>query len=426
MTQPSPSTGGRVPLTWVSDENPLRKEQTALFQRNNPGITVNLDPGSSALEKIIVQSLAGVGPDVFDAFDGFQLAAYVKSGVAMDVTDELKSHGLDLKRDVFPGLSVNCFFEGRTYGVPTNIAADGTWYHAEILRKEGIQLPQGEWRWSEMIPIAEKLTKRDPTGKVLQYGLLFDWWNWMDFFAGYNARLFTPDGRTCIVNQPEAVAAVQMMRDLVYKYKVAPTPGEESSMSTAGGFGSGTITFFGARRGAMAIGGRWWLSQLRSYKGLDLGVTESPTGTIRQYRAYGRATLVNKNSPHLKEALEFQRFMASLDYLKLVNNQADGIAAFPAADQGDAFLHNPKHPEETFNAVWKKIADHSAPDEVSPFIDAGSVAREMKVQMDLVQAGQKSAQEAMAAAARNINAAIAKGLKEDPALAKRFRDLDKP
>jgi len=419
--QPPATEDGRIVLTWVSDENPARKGQAELFEKLHPNIKVNIDPANSGVEKVIVQCLAGVGPDVFDAVDAFQLAAYAKSGVAMDVTDELRKSGINLQTQVFPGVLGTSIYDGRTYGVPTNIAADGIWYDADLLGQKGINLPKGPWRWDQFIPIAQKLTTRGPDGRIDRYGFMFEWWNWRHFFCGFGARVFNENGTRCTVDSPSAIAAIQMMYDLVYKYHVSPTPVEETSMATQGGFGSGYISIFAAKRGAMALGGRWWLAQLREAKGLNLGVVESPYGRFRASHSYGRGMLVNKDSKHLAAALELQKFLASDPYLDLINDQADGAGAFRRADEKPSFLFNPKFPTERDNAVWLKITELGVGDDVSPYVDASTVTRLIQVQLDLVQAGQKSPAAAMKDAAANVNAAIAKSITEDPSLAERYR-----
>ncbi len=404
----------------MSDDNPARQAQAALFEKLHPNLVVNIDPANSGIEKVIVQSMGGVGPDVFDAQDAFQLAAYVKSGVALDVTDDLHSHGIDLAGQCLPGVLPQCIYDGRTYGVPDNIAADGIWYHADLLRDAGVALPPTPWRWSQIIPIAEKLTVRGKDGHIERYGLLFEWWSWRDFFCSFGATVFSRDGTRCIVDSPGAVAAIQLMYDLVYMYHVTPTPVEETSMAASGGFGSGYITIFAAKRGAMAVGGRWWLEQLRAVKDLDLRVVEAPYGTVRASHAYGRGLLVNKESKHLAEALEFQRFLASDPYLKLIDDQADGIAAFRRVLHQPDYLYNPQYPKERDNAVWLRITEEGVGDDISPYVDASTVTRLMQVQLDLVQAGQKSPVAGMKDAAANINAAIAKSISEDPSLAERY------
>ncbi|HWD39261.1 MAG TPA: sugar ABC transporter substrate-binding protein [Fimbriimonas sp.] len=418
--QPPADPQGRLVLTWVSDLNPLRTEQAKLFEKLHPNVRVNVDPDNGGVEKVIVQSLAGVGPDVYDAFDTFQTVAYVQSGVALDVSSKLPQEGIDLKKEVYPGTFNTCFYEGKAYGVPTNVAVDGVWYHKDLLKAAGVEPPKTPWTWDKLIPIAQKLTLKNPDGTVRQYGFLYDNWNWADFFATFGALVFSPDGSRCVLDSKPAIDAVQVMHDLVYKYHVSPSPVEQSSMATQGGFGSGTITFFGAKRGAMALGGRWWLSTLRSYKGLDMGVLESPYGTQRKYHMYGRAVLVNPSSPHLREALEFQKFMADPQYLALINHQADGIAAFERANYLPSFEFDPDHPDEKDNVVWRDIAARGIGWSVSPYLNANTASKLVQDQIDLVLADQKTAAQAMRDASKNIEEAMKVSLRDDPALKKRY------
>lgn len=419
--QPAPAPSGEIPLTLISDNNPLRQGQVALFNQLHPGLDLMVDPSGGDLQKVIVQSIGGVGPDVFDCSDPYQLTAYVRSGVAMDVTQALKERGIDVARDAFPGILTTGILNGRVYGVPTNISADGVWFHKDLFDAAGIPYPKGSITWSQMIPLAERLTTRDKTGKITRYGLLFPWWNWRHFLYGFGGRVFTSDGRRCILDSPQDVAAIQMMYDLTYKYHVSPTPAETAGMAGAGGFGSDDSSLFANKRVAMAIGGRWWLSTLRQSPGLHLGVFESPYGTVREFRAYGRFVLVNRESHHIPQALSFLAYLAGPEYNRLIAAQADGIPAFKKYAYGPQFLYNPSHPEEDYNAVWREIASRAIGDESSPFVDGNLAAQLFQKQLDLVQSDAKSPQQAMSDAARDINAAMQKNLQDDPALAARYR-----
>lgn len=419
--QPTASKPGKTSITHLSDNNPLRKEQFDLFNRLYRRLDMQLDPTAGGVEQVIVQSLGGDGPDLFDCFSPFDLSAYVRSNVAWDVTEELKRRGIDIRRDTFPGVLATAIYDGRVYGVPTNIAADGIWVHRDLLREIGVEPHTGPWTWKEFLPLAEKLTVRDPLGKPSRYGFYFKWWQWPDFFKGFGAHVYNPSGTRCIVDSPEAIEAVQLMHDLVYKYKVASTPVEDAAMATAGGFGSGSMSLFGSKHAAMALGGRWWLAQLREYKQIDIGVMESPYGTQRVFHSYGRATLINKDSPRREQALDYLVYMAGPDYNNLVNDQADGICAFKSYATGPRFDFNPKYPKERDNRVWRDITARAEADDTSPFINGQIVNRVMKEQLDLVQADQKSPAAAMKDAALKINRELAKALEEDPALAARYR-----
>lgn len=406
IAQPGPYAGAKRVLLWVSDNNPTRQGQLGIFEKTNPGYKVVLDPGNATVDKVIVQCLAGVGPDLIDSYDAFQLDAYVKAGVVEDLTNVLPRFGIDVKSQTFSGIQGAAIRDGRVYGVPADLSVDGIWVHRDILREAGIAVPHGPWTWEQLAQLAQKLTLRDASGRVIRYGLLYDW-GWKDFFCTYGARVFTPDGKRCVVDSAEAIRAVTMMRDLTFKYHVAPSPVEEASMSARGGWGSGLISWFGAKRGAMALGGRWWLASLRDYHGLDLGVIECPNGGYRHYFGYGRATLINKNSKNREGGLGFLRCLATAKYNREVNLDADGVCAFRKFAYDGSLRDAATHPDEHDNEVWVTLAEHAVPDEASPYVDGATVGRLIQRQIDLVKTGDKEPAYAMRDAKRDIDAALA-------------------
>lgn len=416
LLQPASAPSGKTPIVWTSDDNPLRQDQIQLFNRLNPALALQLDPANQGMEKVIVQALAGVGPDLFDCRDANQLSAYVKAGIALDLTDDLRSRGIDVPRDTWPCMSSMCVLEGRVYGVPTNAAANAVWFNRSIFDAAGIPYPKGSLTWKEFLPLAQRLTVRDASGRATQYGFLMDWWYWKHFLLGFGGTIFSPDGTRCTLGEPAAVSAIQLMHDLVYKYRVTPSPNDEASMATQGGWGSGTVAAFGAGRGAMALGGRWWLATLRPFPGLRLGVVESPYGTVRAYGAVGRATLVNKNGANVKRAMDFLVYMAGPEYNRLIDAQADGIAPFKRFAYEPEFLHDSRYPDETYNDVWRSATERSLPVDASPFVNGQVVETIVNKQLDLVKIDAKSPHDAMAEAARQIDEAMQETLQDDPTL----------
>jgi len=419
--QPRPPEG-KTPLVWVSDDNPARRQQIALFNELHPSYDLRLDP-SAGMEKVILQCLAGVGPDLFDAFDPSQLDAYVRSGAAWDVTDELTKRGVDVRRDVWPAILPTGVRDGRVYGFPANVSVDAIWINRDLFDRAGEPYPSPDWTWNDLIQVARRLTLRDERGRIKQFGFLCDWWQWPQFIMLWGGHLYSPDGARSAVDSPEAVAGIQFMHDLMYEHHVMPTPIDEAAMATQGGWGSGTITYFGAGKGAMALGGRWWLCTLRDYEGLRLDAVPIPPGRERIYRAYGRATLVNRYSPRRDQALDFLIYEAGKDYNDLINRQADAVSAVMRYCYTDEFLHDPEHPEEDYNAVWRDVVKYAAPQDNSPFVNGQTAMRILNKQLDLVKSDQKPVPQAMRDAAREVDEEIAKTLQIDPVLRARYRKL---
>src|SRR4051794_26224121 len=160
-TQPKPADPSKIQVTWSSDDNPFRRAQLAPFNEAHADLNVTLDPNNAEMEKVIVQSIGGVGPDLFDCYNGFALSAFVQAGIAWDVTDELQTRGIDVARETWPGPQACAIYRGRVYGFPVNAAVNGLWFHKDLCEHAGVSFPRGAWTWQEAVPLLQKLVQRD-------------------------------------------------------------------------------------------------------------------------------------------------------------------------------------------------------------------------------------------------------------------------
>jgi multiple sugar transport system substrate-binding protein len=420
VIRPRPPRDGRTPIVWVCDDNPARQDQIALFERANPELRLVLDPNTIGMEKAVVQCLAGVGPDVIVAYDGTQLATYARSGIAWDLTDRVTSAGIDAGRDFWRGPEPTYMHDGRIYGLPTNASADAVWLHKDLFEQAGVPPPRGPWKWDEFVEVSKRMTRRRADGRVEHYGFMVDWGTWQHFVMQWGGRLFSPDGTRCTADSPEAIAATQFMHDLLYKHRVAPTPLEEAAMATRGGWGSAVMTQFAAKKGAMALGGRWWLCLLRQYEGLRLGAVEAPHQARRVHRGYGKSLIVNSVSPRREQALRFVLFMTDQRYNELINHQADALGPVRQFAYTDLYLRDPAYPDEDYNEVWRTALENAEPESVSPFVNGYTVARIQARQLDLVKNNAKPPADALRALAREVNEEIARTVAKDPQLRAKY------
>ncbi len=416
-----------IQLTWCSDDNPVRREQIRLFNRLHPDYVVRLDPQNSQLEKVIVQSLAGVGPDLFDCYNGYALSVFVRSGIALDITDFCREKGFSPEDD-WPAVRPLILHDGRIYGQPDNANAYAFWYNKDIFDEAGIPYPKPDWTWEDCIRIAQQLTRRNERGQIIRYGII-GYWDWKLGLFQHGAHFFSPQGTRATLDTPEAIAGMQFMQDLIHKYHVMPTLKAQEALASSGGWGTGEIALFGAGRSAMAIGGRWWLCILRSasYRHLRLGVAPIPrlqlpdgTWSVRNYGG-GRSTLVNAQGKHIQGALLFMEFLHSRAWNELINRQADALAPVIKYNYTPTFEHDPRHPEEDYNVVWRTALENAEPEEVSPYVNGQYVDRVLREQTDMVRENLKSAAQAMRDVTRKINQSILENLKRDPELRARYR-----
>lgn len=422
---PKPDPLGRTRLTWISDDNPARREHIDLFNKLHPECLLSLDPVyEMGMEKIIVRATAGVGPDLFDGYGNYQLAAFVQADIAWDITDELAKAGIDVKSEYWPAIVPIAVYHGRVYGVPANVASDALFFNKDIFDQMHIPYPRGPMTWDDFVKLAQKLTIRDADGHVTQYGFTFDFNRWMDFLPQFGARVFSEDGTRCTLDSPEAIAAAQFEWNMIYKWKIMPSATEEEAAVQQGGYGNIAMKFLANRRSATVLGGRWWLCTLRSYTGLNLGACEAPHGPVYCFNTYGKATLINKRSPHREEALKFLIYMHSREYNELVNQQADGMAPMPKYCS-DKELFNPNFPKEDFHPVFREEMKHGTMESISPFVNTALAVRLINAQHDLLRRNAKSPEEAMKSMASEVNKEIQKTLARDPELKARYDALVK-
>jgi multiple sugar transport system substrate-binding protein len=417
---PEETNDRRTPLVYVTGENPLRRSQAALFESMYPQSRIVMDPANGDAQKIVVQSLAGVGPDLFDNSGASGLEAYVNSGIAWDVTDELARRGIDVTKQTFPGAQGSAVYKGRTYGVPMQMNVEAIFYNKDVFDEAGIPYPKEELDWDELIALAKRLTVRDARGRVTRYGFSIAPREWLTMSAGFGGTLYKDGGRRSAVDGPGVRKSVQLIHDLIHVHKVCPSPSEASSMANVGGFsGSGRLLATG--KYAMEYAGRYNLLNWREIPGLRLGIIPLPSGPLRRYTTMiSISVLVNKLSPRREQALDYLTYLASPEYGKLVQEASDGVAPF--FDKASFAGVKIKYDDEVSLPLWKTIAERTQPPDLSPYIAAEATMRIWGRHFDQVVLGTKEPAKATADAAREIDEQIRQNVEREPYLRKLWNE----
>lgn len=413
-----PVPPGKTVLTWATDDTPIRRAQVELFNKLNPDLLLKIDPTNRDQNKVIVQSLGGVGPDVFD-MSGTELAIFVNSGIALDVTAELRDIGVDPDRDVWEAAKALYRFNGRDYGVPLNLDTVALLYNKDHFDEAGVSYPSGNPTWEEVVDLAKTMTRRSADGQVERYGLLY-WWNWRDFFALMGERVFSEDGKKVTVDSPAGLRAVRLMSDFAFKHRVAPTSAENSAMATVGGWGGGNEGRFVAGRASMVFGPRYFTAHFRRARNLRVGVAALPIASGGCNPVRGRVLGINARSPRRAAALRFLAYVAGPDYNRLNNDMADGVGGIARYTKEPGFLYNPRFPEEKSNLEWREAMLAARPDRTSPFVSNNAVDAAMQFQLDLVAQGRKTPEQALKDAKIEIEKRMMRNLRDHRTLRRQF------
>ncbi len=442
----------KIQLVWTTDPNPQREPQVLLFNRLYPQDHLSIDSDNSDAMKVLVQSSAGMGPDIIGHVGEYSIQKYKDAGLLWDVTDQAKKMGFSpdtLPESIRPfvmmwTLDKKGELVKRQFAYPCSFSHQFIFYNKNIFDKRKISYPPEDLTWKEYINVAEKLTVY--TGKIDNVPSIFGG-------AGVDpitliwekgGDILNKDGTRCLLDSKAATDAMEFLHNLYYKYKIEPTPTQRVGVSSQGGWGIGNITWFAEGKISMLWGARWALIQLRrfiieqhavkkkwikehpkakKYEGpevLRIGACFVPRfgGKERHTRYSVRCAGINPNSKNRKEALNFLQFLASKEYSRTINKGADGKPANKKYNNIEDFTNKYWPEEKQVHEISLKATLHGKMLSRSMFVSYSQIMQNLKLVTDKIVSNpgltRKDIAKILSQANRNINLEIARNIKRNP------------
>lgn len=275
----TPSLDAVPTLVWSTDDNPARRTQAALFRAwylrtYNQPIDIVTDPANRDITKVVIQCVAGKGPDIIESYGPSQLQQMVDAGVALDVTEAAQRDGFGIERAfeaAWPSMAVEQRGgEWRQYAFPCNVGYTVLFYHRDLFEQAGVEPPSGPWSIDEATRKAKALIENARDRGIERRVGIMNLGAW-DMALAAGGRFLNEDGTASIYNSPETIAGLTAFQDMMYVDRVSPTPAEAASMATAGGANMNTTaetasasSLFADKVAAMYVGGRWEYAQMAS------------------------------------------------------------------------------------------------------------------------------------------------------------------
>ena len=201
---------------------------TAEFEKKNPDITVKpVYTGSyqDSIVKALTAARAGNAPDgavllstdMFTLIDGDFILPYDE--IAKEPGDK------DWLNSFYPAFMANSKADGHIWGVPFQRSTIVQYYNKEAFKAAGID--HAPKTWDELVADGKKLTKKDASGNVTQWGIEipssgFPYWLFQALAIQNGADLANADGTKVNFNGPKVVEAAQFFTDLSQKYEIMP------------------------------------------------------------------------------------------------------------------------------------------------------------------------------------------------------------
>jgi len=414
---------GRTTLRWVTFDNPARREQVEIFNRRNPDLMLTLDSGDQHMEKIIVQCLAGVGPDLFDVAGRYALYGFVEAGIPLDLTDLAAKHGFGVEK-TWPGVADALRINGRQYAFPCNVYGTVLFYNKAIFDKYNVPYPPRDWTWQEFADTGAKLTRKRTDGRGYECFAVMGL-HWYEMVLQAGGTMYSADATTCTLNSPRARQAIRFYYDLIHKHHLMPTAEQQAAMTARGALTAGFLGWFGAERLAMVRLGSWGMSMFRSYDNLrgKIGACHLPYKTRKVCLVGAQTCVINRHTTKRDQAIRFLRYLTCEEYNMQVVRSGDSIPPIPQYTQIDRYLHNPDYPQEDFNDIFTQALQRGVVGEVSPLINPLAAWKLADDQVQLMLTAGKSPADACMHAARQVNRRIYHNLRKYDKFRKRYEAI---
>ncbi len=296
---PGPVT---IEYAYNSGTGPLADARAAAvekFMAAVPNIKVIPIPGqpeAQVLEKFKAAASAGTPPDVI-SLNANVYGDLVASKLIAPLDGLIQTRGKGFSRDAFYSEPLNAMtVDGKLYGVPRFVTTMLLFYNRDIFARAGLAEPNENWTWErEFAAAAQRLVSfmEGEQGFAMDFGP--NVWNTLVYSWG--GEFFDKAGKRCLLDQPAAIAALELAQGLRFQRRFAPAQGQEGGAT----FNNGRI--------AISITGSF------AYTGLSAvafkpGVALMPKGPGGR-RTWGNATgySVAEGSKQKEAAWEFIKWL---------------------------------------------------------------------------------------------------------------------
>lgn len=216
--------------------------------------------------------------------------------------------------DIPPHLREIIEIGGHVYAIPEDNAQYGLYYNREIFDRHNaehpdqrVEYPSADWTWEDFRRAARLLTRRDETGRTVQFGIDFQIWAWpfMAFFAQAGGELWSEDGLTCLINSPAGVEALEFFRTLQrVDRSFEPSFGWDTGVGAEARFPNGQT--------AMYLDGSWRVPNFEIIApGLDFAVSPLPRGKRPAVVSGCVLWAISANSRHKEDAWGMIRWLTA-------------------------------------------------------------------------------------------------------------------
>ncbi|MFS8046061.1 ABC transporter substrate-binding protein [Rhizobium sp. BR 314] len=307
----------------------------ARFNKKYPNVKVELsvDPISTGwgdyVTKVFGQFNSGQQADVYGtAIETFQ--SFSSRGLFLPLNDFVAANP-DFS-DFAPSLFKQSTYKGNINYIPigwNNIMIN---YNRDLFDKAGIAYPKdGKWTWNEFRDVAKKLTVKDASGNVKQFGYEVPNQNFFiqPWFFSNGTGVVNDDWTASNMLDPKVSESLQFLYDLIHVDGVSPIPGKDTMDNQ-----------FMAGQVAMISRGHWIIQSAKTNKlNMDVAIPPRKVSDTTVIGFGGYAIAKTTKQADLAKALVLE--LTSEATQKEEGEKGGGVPGRKSAAETQAFLSFP-------------------------------------------------------------------------------------
>ena len=213
--------------------------RTRLFREQHPNVQVEeiTGAGGSLNEKVLALFAAGTPPDLLTMNPAQAPAGgpedLATRGMLLELDARIKQDRALRWDDLWPSARGAGQFEGKQLTLPSNgFYGALLFFNKEVFGAGGQPAPdqfvaRKEWTWQTLAAGAARLTKREPTGELVQAGIGYPWfpkiWATM-LLRAYGADYMDPAGTKLVIDSPRAVDALRVASEIASRQRAMALP----------------------------------------------------------------------------------------------------------------------------------------------------------------------------------------------------------
>lgn len=224
----APAKGGSLTLIIQTDakQAPMYEKIVAPFAGDNGGTAVKVVEGGAGAtqiqQKLLLLISANTPPDVFWTHTYIN-AGLASLGVPVDLSPYMARDKSFDTGDIFPASLQDFNIQNKQYAFPRETTAVIMVYNKTLFSKAGVAEPSADWKWQDYVDAAKKLTSG--SGPTQTWGTAG--WTSGTSIDPAIVRVWQRGGNVVneqrtsyTLDQPEGVAGVQDIADLIQKDQV--------------------------------------------------------------------------------------------------------------------------------------------------------------------------------------------------------------